>query len=972
MPAPVTELVCSSISSSGHIDGLGRRSLSFDRETGAILERLYVRPELAVFEQILKKRVAHLSTLEDERFAYPFAVERDASTGELVVVAEFVTGSRLSELLDVSADAAVVPGVDVALGYLLDALPALSVIHTQSRLTHGLIDASRTVLTDEGQVVFLDVAFGSAVERLHLSRQRLWAEFGVSASPGAGPVVFDETADVTQVALGALMLVLGRNLKPREYPDAVPTLLMEVIEVAHIRGSTSFASGLQRILQRSLPLPGRRPYTSAEEALADVRQLVRREIGLDVCRQAIVDFVAQMDAAFSAASAQGDRAGSRQTEAFGTRVPELDHFLETFVVDDGSHRDEGFDATIAAGAEDDAQEDDVEELEISLDQFETGGKQIEDAARDEVYDLPALDDLGTLSSDWASVEDPVSQLPPAPVDQEPEIEPLSDVPLLEERLAAASIGDAPRAAIIEEFAAAIVAAEPSTETATAPALSEASADPVSEPAAATETSPESGAEQTDESEPAQDSGSSRRRKRQQQKSARARKDKLRSTTGDNKGLTSPPPPPPARPANPSGWLVSPQRAAASESLIPDSGAPPTKHAPTPAVPSFAPTPVGQIPQPTFAPAPVGQIPQPTFAPAPVAQVPQPTFANPSAQPTVYGTPTIAKPQPPPQAPTPPPPPAVLPVASQIRVKADPPAASGARQIRANEPVEPYSPADRFRTLSLGRTEEDEGSRRFPWKLAAVAVVIAAAAIGIGKTYLPGRTAVAGEPGAQVEATPEASKAADATKVQTPIPAGQGRISIQTQPDGIKVLLNRKPVGETPIQVDAPPGRHVLTFLTSGGEVLHSVRVVAGKAVTLDIPVFSGWVSVVAPIVLIISEGGRVLGSTEEDRLTLPPGRHQLTLSNKELGYSAVHQVDIEPGGVRSLTVDPKGPVNLNAAPWAEVWLDGAKLGDTPLAGTLVPLGLREFVFKHPEYGERRVSATVRANTPAAVSVDFTK
>jgi hypothetical protein len=956
MSAPVTELVSSSISSSGHRDGLGRRSLSFNRETGAILERLYVRPELAVFEQLLKKRVAHLSRLDDERFAYPFAVERDASTGELVVVAEFVTGNRLSELLDVSADAAVVPGVDVALGYLLDALPALSVLHTQSQLTHGLIDASRTVLTDEGQVVFLDVAFGSAVERLRPSPHRLWAEFGVSTA-GAGPVVFDVTADVTQVALGALMLVLGRNLQPREYPDAVPTLLMEVIEVAHIRGSTSFASGLQRILQRSLPLPGRRPYTSADEALADVRQLVRREIGLDVCRQAIVDFVAQMDAAFSAASVQIDRVGSSsRAEPFGARVPELDHFLETFVVDDGSYQDERFDAASTAGFEEEAQEDEVEELEISLDQFERGAKQIEEPSRDEVYDLAALDDLETISTDWASVEDPVSQPAQASAVQEPAVEPPSDVPLLEERLAAAPPGAAPRATVIEEFAAAIVAAERSTETTRARDLSEAPAAPVSEAAPATETSSESGAEQTDESEPAKDSSSSRRRKRQQQKSARARKDKLRSTTGDNKELATPPPP--ARPASPSGWLVSPQRAAASESLIPDSTAPPAKHSPPPAVPSFAPTPVGQIPQ-------------PTFAPAPVSQVPQPTFANPPAQPTVYGTPAIARPQPPPPAPASPPPPAVVPVASPIRVKADLPA-PGSRPIKANEHVEPYSPPDRFRTLSLGRAEEDESSRRFPWKLAAVAVAVAAVAIGIGKAYLPGRTAVAGEPGAQVEAAPDASKAADAARLQTPIPAGQGRISIQTQPEGIKVLLNRKPVGETPVQVDAPPGRHVLMFLTSGGEVLHSVRVVAGKTVTLDIPVFSGWVSVVAPIVLIISENGRVLGSTEEDRLTLPPGRHQLTLSNKELGYSAVQQVDIEPGGVRSITVDPKGPVNLNAAPWAEVWLDGAKLGDTPLAGTLVPLGLREFVFKHPEYGERRVSATVRANTPAAVSVDFTK
>ena len=64
-----------------------------------------------------------------------------------------------------------------------------------------------------------------------------------------------------------------------------------------------------------------------------------------------------------------------------------------------------------------------------------------------------------------------------------------------------------------------------------------------------------------------DSASSRRRKRQQQKSARARKDKLRSTTTDQK--TPPPPvPEPPRPASPTGWLVSPQRAAQFEPPVP--------------------------------------------------------------------------------------------------------------------------------------------------------------------------------------------------------------------------------------------------------------------------------------------------------------------------------------------------------------------------------------------------------------------
>jgi hypothetical protein len=280
-------------------------------------------------------------------------------------------------------------------------------------------------------------------------------------------------------------------------------------------------------------------------------------------------------------------------------------------------------------------------------------------------------------------------------------------------------------------------------------------------------------------------------------------------------------------------------------------------------------------------------------------------------------------------------------------------------------------------LGLGRSDDaPEEPRGFPWKLAAVAIGVAIIAIVAGRSYLPGRTAVAGEPGAQTATTTAASTPATPAPIDddapdTPIPAGRGRLVITTQPAGIKVLIDRKPAGETPLKVDVPPGRRMLSFMTSGGEVLRNVKVVAGKSVTLDVPVFSGWLAIFAPVVLDVAEDGKSIGTTETNRLMLPPGRHDLILTNKELGYTSAQIVEIEPGGVKSLNIDAKGTVNLNAAPWAEVWLDGQKLGDTPLV-TQVPLGTREFLFKHPQHGERRVSATIKANAPAPVSVDFTK
>jgi len=928
MSAPATELPSSSISSSGHVDGLGRRSLSFDRSIGEILERVHVRPELAVFEQLLRQRVTHLATLEDERFALPSAVERDSATGELTVLAEFVTGSRLSELLDASADAAAVPGVDVALGYLLETLPALSILHTGSGVTHGLIDPSRTVVTPEGQVVFLDAAFGSAVERLNLSRFRLWTEFGVTTPTTApGPVRFDPAGDIAQVALGALMLVLGRNLRTDEYPQALPSLLMEVIEVAHIRGTTGFAGGLQRILQRSLPLPSRRPYTTADEVVVDVRQLVRREIGVDVCRRALIDFVAQMDAALTAAATVADapapaiahdRSTRPESKGSNLRVPELDEFLDTF---------NQVDSTEVAKPEPVTSQDSGDaplEVEISLDHLEpiaSEPSQLDEV--EEVYELPPLDEVMLATDDPTRLSSGVSTF----------MEPQADAP----DLSSPDVAEVPVAHDIagEELATFVEDA----------------------PAASAQPSPQEEvkvveSESESEPEPETEAGS-RRRKRHQQKSARARKDKLRSTSAVPKTPpqpVSPAEPPPIRPSSPTGWLVSAQRATVFE--------PPVEPHPTPALPP--------PPRPQQVPA------VPSFAPTPVGPLPQPVYSQHSAPTPVFGTPATGHP---PAAPVTAP---VQPAAhspAAVKVKADPP--GGFTPPRGSTYVEPpavHPNADRFGTLSLGGQSQEEDPRSFPWKLAAVAVAVAAIAIVVGRSYLPGRPAVAGEPGAQVQtpaSTPSLAPAPEDT-AEGAIPTGKGRLSIQTQPAGIKVLLDRKPIGETPLKVDVPAGRRVLTFITSGGEVLHSVRVVAGKTTALDVPVFSGWVAVFAPIVLDIAEAGHSLGTTEQSRLMLPPGRHELTLSNVELGYSAVQIVDIEPGTVKSITVEPKGTADVNAVPWAEVWLDGQKLGETPLARIEVPLGLREFVFKHPQYGERRVSATIRADAPSPITVDFTK
>jgi PEGA domain len=120
----------------------------------------------------------------------------------------------------------------------------------------------------------------------------------------------------------------------------------------------------------------------------------------------------------------------------------------------------------------------------------------------------------------------------------------------------------------------------------------------------------------------------------------------------------------------------------------------------------------------------------------------------------------------------------------------------------------------------------------------------------------------------------------------------------------------------------------------------------------------------------VFERGRKIATTG-GRLMLPPGSHDLEIVNKVLGIRSRQTVAIVAGRETSVSVDePRGMVNVNALPWASVSIDGASVGDTPLANLALAAGPHDVVFRHPELGERRLKVTVTPGTPLRVSTDL--
>jgi hypothetical protein len=216
-------------------------------------------------------------------------------------------------------------------------------------------------------------------------------------------------------------------------------------------------------------------------------------------------------------------------------------------------------------------------------------------------------------------------------------------------------------------------------------------------------------------------------------------------------------------------------------------------------------------------------------------------------------------------------------------------------------------------------------------------------------------------------------------VKTSLPTGQ--VSVRSEPSGARVMIDGVPMGTTPLTIDGlVPGTHTVALTTELGSVTQEIKIDAGTMASLVVPMaapqgvpVSGWISVDAPADVQVYEGGRLLGSSQSDRIMVSAGAHELDIVNDLLEYRVKRSVSVSPGKVSTIKLEwPKGTLALNAEPWAEVWIDGKSAGETPIGKITLPIGTHGVTFRHPQLGERVVRATVTATTPARVSVDMSK
>jgi hypothetical protein len=215
-------------------------------------------------------------------------------------------------------------------------------------------------------------------------------------------------------------------------------------------------------------------------------------------------------------------------------------------------------------------------------------------------------------------------------------------------------------------------------------------------------------------------------------------------------------------------------------------------------------------------------------------------------------------------------------------------------------------------------------------------------------------------------------------------ASTGGLRIQTEPSHLQVSVDGTARGVSPVSIDQlQPGQHEVSVKTRTGVVRRAVTIQPRETLSLIVSstapppnptaVSAGWITVSSPIELQLREGGKVIGTSESDRVMLTAGDHDIEFANDALGFSARRTVRVTAGKTAATKVDlPTGVLNVNAQPWAEVWIDGDRVGETPIGNLSRRIGTHEVVFRHPDLGERRETVVIAVGKPARIGIDLRK
>ena len=176
--------------------------------------------------------------------------------------------------------------------------------------------------------------------------------------------------------------------------------------------------------------------------------------------------------------------------------------------------------------------------------------------------------------------------------------------------------------------------------------------------------------------------------------------------------------------------------------------------------------------------------------------------------------------------------------------------------------------------------------------------------------------------------------------------------------GARILLDGRPAGESRLRSTAS-GRaahrdHHTTNRIGASDGSHRGRP-DGQARCADL---LGLGRSLAPFVVECGGRRRVIGTTEEPRLRLSPGS-TIDAHESRARVTARRSQSTSSPAKSSRSASIARHREPQRAAMGRGVDDGKKAATTPIANLQLSLGMREVIFRHPQFGERRVTITVK-------------
>ncbi len=275
------------------VDGFGRRTRGIDPDSGDQVEILELSPTLvehAGFVSALGERVARFASVRHASYVHLRRLDRPAAD-RLALVSDDTAGWRLSQMLEVASASGLPLDITVVIGLLRQLLPAVALYGRHNRdVAIGALAPERLLVTPQGRLVIAEHAFGSALEKLNLGRDRLWRDFRVCMAPSAGLPRANPRGDAHGIGVIALSLLLGRVLAEEEYPNQLGELLASVNE-SRAGDLTPLSKALLMWLTRALHLEVSTAFQSPHEAQVAFESVLASDRAYVTASQALDEWV---------------------------------------------------------------------------------------------------------------------------------------------------------------------------------------------------------------------------------------------------------------------------------------------------------------------------------------------------------------------------------------------------------------------------------------------------------------------------------------------------------------------------------------------------------------------------------------------------------------------------------------------------------------------------------------------------------